>query len=603
MATPPIPPDVPPPLGRRRPRRLLVVALLALAAVVLATGGYFSAAQVLTGRHATVALATSQVFHWAADGHGAPDVGTLDPDQAYDALSEQLTGLIFDRLVILNASMRVEDWAARSVAVSPDGMVYTFWLRPGQRFSNGTPVRASDYAYSLDRALNPCFQSPISYFLLPLRDAQSFSTQACINGQIVGSGSGTPRQTLIGDAILPDDGAGVLTLLLAQPAAYFLDALATGPSAALDHQVVTGANLGQDDHWSDALALGTTGQGGSGMFYVARWDHQGTLILKANPYWWGNAAGKRPHLSEIDLHIFSDPLTANLSYTTSLDASAYDYTDTVPGPQIAGLTPSDLHHVPLLQVETIAFNWRLPPFNNLDARQAFCLAINRDALVNGPLHGGAIPTWHLVPQGMPGYNPALTGIDGVTATSGNLAAARAHWAAYFASLHGQPIPVVDFNYRAASQEDFAFGNDVMAQWRRAFPGIRLVTYQPPEILKEGIPPIPAFSFGWTADYPDPQDMISIPYGSKSIFNLQSAAPPAADSLLARADALYRPADQSLRLALYAQAEQELIQQVAVCPIYQGEQFYRLRSYVHGCAPDALDLIPADTWVSCFIARH
>lgn len=76
-----------------------------------------------------------------------------------------------------------------------------------------------------------------------------------------------------------------------------------------------------------------------------------------------------------------------------------------------------------------------------------------------------------------------------------------------------------------------------------------------------------------------------------------------DALLARADALYRPADQPLRLALYAQAEQELSRQVAICPIYQSEQFYRVRPYVHGCAPDALGIIPADAWVSGFSTRQ
>lgn len=591
---------------RRRPlRHRFVAVLLALAAVALASGGYFASSQLLASRQSGPVLAKAQVFHWAADGRGSPDVYALDPDQASDALSEQLSSLVFDRLVVLNASMRVEDWAARSVAVSPDGTVYTFWLQAGQRFSDGTPVRASDYAYSLDRALNPCLQSPVSYFLFALRDAQTFSNEACVNGQLTRTlaSPGPPLLTLIGDSILADDGAGVLTLLLAQPAAYFLDALATGPTAALDRRVVVGPSLGQDNRWTDTLAHGATGQGGSGMFYVARWDHSGTLILKANPWWWGTPAGKRPHLTEIDLHIFADPLQANLSYTTSAGAGAYDYTDTVPGAQIAGLTPSDLHRVPLLQVTTIAFNWRIPPFDNLDARQAACLAINRDALVRNVLGGAAIPSWHLVPRGMAGYDPKLTGIDGVIATGGDLGAARAHWAAYVASLHGQPIPLFDFGYQMSSAQGWKLGSAVMAQWKAALPGLRVETYQPPDILLEGPPRVPAYTTGWLADYPDPQDLVTLPYGSKSIFNLRHAGLPDVDALLARADALYRPSEQLLRMALYAQAEQELIQQVAICPLYQNEQLYRVRPYVHGCAPDALGMVPTDAWVSCFIARH
>lgn len=586
---------------RHHPRHLIVAALLALAAIALASGGYFAVAR-LIGSKTGVTLANSQVFHWAADSSGAPDVNSLDPDMAPDALSIQLSGLIFDRLVALDAQMHVEDWGARSVAVSPDGTVYTFWLRPGQRFSDGAPVHASDYAYSLDRTLNPCLQSPISYFLLPLRDAQTFASEQCANGQLGSADRGITRHTLIGDSILPEDGAGVLTLLLAHPAAYFLEALAASPAGALDHHVVSGTNLGQDGGWTDSLPRGITGQGGSGMFYVARWDHSGTLVLKSNPYWWGMRAGKRPHLTEIDLRFFGDPVQGDLSYEASVGASAFDYLDALPNPPLVGNSPTDVHRLPLLQVTTIAFDWRVPPFDNLDARQAACLAINRDALAHDVIRSAAIPTWHLMPKGMPGYNPALTGIDGVTATTGDLEAARTHWAAYVASLHGRAIPPIEFAADAGFFWGSVLASSLMAQWRTAFPNVSVEPYEPPHVL--GVPlRVPASFSGWLADYPDPQDVVSIPYGSKSIFNVQHAHMPEVDALLARADALYRPVDQPLRFALYAQAEQQMIQQVAICPILQTVQIYRMRSYVHGCAPDALGMIPTDAWVSCFIARH
>ena len=53
-----------------------------------------------------------------------------------------------------------------------------------------------------------------------------------------------------------------------------------------------------------------TGMGGSGMFYISKWDHAGNLVPKANPNWWGVTAGKKPNLTEIDYKIFSSTDTA-----------------------------------------------------------------------------------------------------------------------------------------------------------------------------------------------------------------------------------------------------------------------------------------------------
>lgn len=614
MTTSPTPPDSLPVPSRRRPRRLIAAVLL-LICVALIAGGL--AGRDLFGGHNGPALARSQVFRWAATtyfGSNQPfDLHFLDPDalNSYPAnnspFAQQLTSLLFDHLVVLDAQLHIEDWGASSIAVSPDGTVYTFALRPNQRFSDGTPVLASDYAYALDRALNPCVYSPASYLLLALRDALSFSSEPCPDGH-----TATPRQTLIGDSILPDDGAGTLSLVLARPAAYFLDALAPGPAIALDPRVVPATNRSEGGDWPATLANGPTGQGGSGMYYVAHWDRHGTLVLKLNPYWWGLHADKRPHLTEIDVRFFPNPQQANSAYDSATGSAQFEYQEADLPDQLAGPgAPRDVRHALSLDVTSIVFNWKWPPFDNRDARQAFCLAINRDALVRDVWHGAAIPTWHLVPQGMLGYNPALTGIDGVTATSGDLAATHAHWATYVASLHGQPVQTITAGRSNLTMQDFSLDNALMAQWKAAFPGVSVVPYIVPDVLLGNgtIPVGSAFPFDWPFDYPDPYDLLWFPYGSLAPYPLlgESSPPgtglPDVDAIFARADALYQPSDQPLRLALYAQAEQELIQQVAVCPIAQTETLYRLRDYVHGCLPNALGTIPTDAWVSCYIGQH
>ncbi|HKW21274.1 MAG TPA: ABC transporter substrate-binding protein, partial [Ktedonobacterales bacterium] len=155
---------------------------------------------------------------WATGG--GPDITTLDPAQCADTSCIQLMSLLYDGLVTVDRHEQIVPWAAKSWSISPDGLTYTFRLQPNQRFSDGAPVRPSDFAWSIDRSANPCLGSQLSYYLATIKDASAFSGETCANHQPVGA-----ITTLIGDSVIPDDSANTLTIKLAQPAAYFLAAL------------------------------------------------------------------------------------------------------------------------------------------------------------------------------------------------------------------------------------------------------------------------------------------------------------------------------------------------------------------------------------------
>lgn len=525
---------------------------------------------------------------------GGADITTLDPNQAQDTSAIPIVNLIFDGLVTLDKNLNVEAWGASTWALSSDGLTYTFTLRPNQRFSDGTPVKPSDYAWSMERSLSPCVGSPVSGYLAMLKDATAFNGAPCDNGAVGGN-----IPTLIGDSIIPDDSANTLTLKLEQPAGYFLQALTYSTSYALERSVVTGPDLGKDDIWLDNLTNGPTGQGGSGMFYVAAWDHQTHLRLKPNPYWWGVSAGKKPHFTAIEFTLFS---SGDIAYAAYESDHSFAYSDGIPPEQIAAAhSQPDYHTAPLLAIGGLQFNWKVAPFDDVYARRAFCEAINRDQVNASILKGTTIPTWHIVPQGMPGYNASLHGIAHIP-TSGDVKQAKADWARYLAT-HPGPIPPVRLSFNLASGATRLLVEAYQAIWNQLFAVNAQIDQASWKTIlaQENAKTLQIYRFGWLMDYPDPQDVLTLLFATDSVYNNANVSIPAADRLMAQADAL---SDPQRRLALYAQAEQMLVDQVAFCPLFQAANYYRVRTWVKGgFVENAQGYFPNDAWVSGYIVSH
>jgi oligopeptide transport system substrate-binding protein len=535
-------------------------------------------------------MAKDQTLRMAWSTGGGADITTLDPAQCADSSCTTMVAMLYDGLVTYDRKGHIEPWAAKSWTISSDGTTYTFRLQPNQRFSDGTAVKPSDYAWSMDRSANPCLGSQLSYYLSTIKDASAYSAETCFYGQPVGA-----ITTLVGDSIIPDDSANTLTVKLAQPAAYFLAALTYSTSFAVEKSVVTGDDLGRDDTWLDNLAKGTTGQGGSGMFYVSAWDHQGVLTFKANPNWWGLRAGKKPNFTTVDFKLFSSTDTEYSTYQTDQTLA---YTDTIPVDQIAAAKKRpDYHEHPALINLGVTFNWRLAPFDDINARKAFCLAINREQLNERVYQYAIIPSWHIVPQGIDGYNSNLRGLDGVAIT-GDSTLARQYWQRYLAAHHNT-VPRITFSDRSFSQLAQASISLYEESWSQVL-GVPVTTYVVHTIVDDTRSE-QLYRFGWQADYPDPQDFLSLPFMGDSPYNTQSASLPAADALMRQADAL---PDMRQRIPLYNQAEQLLIDNVAVCPLYQYVTRYALRDWVKGdFVEDARGLFPNDAWVSGYVAKH
>src|SRR5437764_5846245 len=137
------------------------------------------------------------------------DIATFDPGQATDQNSIQAVHMIFTGLVELDDSLKVRPQLASSWTTSPDGLTWTFTLKPNLKFSDNTPLTSKDVIYSIDRALSPVISNLNGVSLTYL-------------GLIKDSDKRTAGKipTLIDDSLMALDGNTVV-LKLNKATAYF----------------------------------------------------------------------------------------------------------------------------------------------------------------------------------------------------------------------------------------------------------------------------------------------------------------------------------------------------------------------------------------------
>ncbi|HCI82178.1 MAG TPA: peptide ABC transporter substrate-binding protein [Ktedonobacter sp.] len=363
-------------------RRMLFFIFLCLLVLSLVACGDSTS---ITRPNAAAAPPDKQVLRYPI---GAADFSSLDPALSDATTDYTAVSLIFPGLVKLNSDNSVSLDLASSYQVSSDGLSYTFTLHPNLTFSDGTPLTASDVAYSINRTLLPATASPTASFLSAIKDFLPM-----LSGKI---------PTLIGDSLIVRD-PQTITILLSTPAPYFLQEL-----AGLNTHVVKKALIAKyGNSWTDHLEEGA----GAGVFKVASYSHSQGMVLVPNPDYYGAKA----RLQKLEFLPASNPDTMYKEYLVG----QLDYA-TIPVPELASArTRNDYHHASVLDIDFLTINFLAKPFDNLHIRQAFALAIDKNILASNVLHGAYTPTNHLLPQGMPGYNQQLTGPDGVSSTAGD----------------------------------------------------------------------------------------------------------------------------------------------------------------------------------------
>jgi oligopeptide transport system substrate-binding protein len=523
---------------------------------------------------------------------GVSDIATLDPALAADPASLNAVQMLYTGLVQLDDRQQVQPQLAARWSVSADGLSWTFYLKPHVKFSDGTPLTSMDVAYSIDRALQPVTKSPVAAIYLGLiRDSDRL-----LAGTI---------STLIGDSLLTPN-TDTLIIQTRRPAAYFLTMLAHPTSYVVEKRLIDTFGASFTAHLADG--------GGAGPFRVAQYTHDKAIEFVPNP----NYYDTRPQLREVIFPFYPQAAAAYNDYLKDL----VDYTGVPLSTFSADKSRGDFHQVALPWIDYYTMNYLVKPFDNIDIRQAFALAINKVAIAQTAWNGTVLPTDHIVPQGMSGYNPHLTGPDGTRSLQGNPQLAKSLLAKGLQAEGWASVaqmPPVRLTYASDTAGAASINREVSAMlkmWQSTL-GVSVIADPVPydTLLAQVVAStdnaqgLQMWGLTWEAEYPDPQDFLTrqfdvgVPnnnmnYGQNS--SSDATTQQQTQQVLEAADANFQP---QARLQAYQKAEQQLVNDVAWLPMGQITQVYLLKPYVSGLPQDAAGPVPPDDWAHIYILQH
>ncbi len=288
------------------------------------------------------------------------DVTTLDPAIGYDWQNWSMIKSLFDGLMDYEpGTTNLVTDLAESYEVAPDGLTYTFKLRPGVKFHNGREMVAGDVKYSIERVLDPATQSPGAGFFGAVESIET-----------------------------PDDSTVVFNL--SRPDATFLHVMALNFAHVVPKEAV--------DEWGPDFGKHPVG---TGAFKLKEWTLGQRVVFERNADYYQEGL---PRLDEIVFEVGQEPVVALLR----LQRGEVDIAgDSIPPAKFLEVTQDPAYSDYIVvgnQLHTgyVTMNVNIKPFDDPRVRKAVNMAINKDRIVR-IINGRAAPANQPLPPLMPGY--------------------------------------------------------------------------------------------------------------------------------------------------------------------------------------------------------
>jgi oligopeptide transport system substrate-binding protein len=304
--------------------------------------------------------------------HNGGDPGTVDPHKASGDWENRVIGDYIEGLLTENAKAEAIPGQAESWDISEDGTVYTFHLRDGIQWSDGTPVTAGDFVFAFQRLFNPATAADYAYLQFPIK-----------NSEKINSGEITDLNELGVKAI--DDKTVEITLEASTP--FFLDALTHYTAYPVPKHLVE--KLG--DNWTKVENIV-----GNGPYLIKEWLPGSYVRSEKNPGYYDAA---NVQIDEVFYHVLEDQAAALNRYR----AGEFDILTDFPADQYQWLQdnmPGQAHVVPFLGVYYYVMNQEEGQvLSDARIREALSTTVVREVIGPDILGTGELPAYGWVPPG------------------------------------------------------------------------------------------------------------------------------------------------------------------------------------------------------------
>ncbi len=477
--------------------------------------------------------------------------GSLDPALAQGTHESWVLDHTFEGLMKKDQNGELVEGMAASYELADDEVTYTFTLRDDITWSNGDPVTAHDFEFSWKRVLDPELAADYAYQLYYLKGGEAYN-----------SGEGSVDD--VGVKALDDK---TLQVVLESPTAFFLEL-----TSFYTYFPVSKNAVESNPDWAKDPSTYVS----NGPFKLTEWVHNASITLEKNENYYDADLVK---LDGIELAILDDVNTAWQRY----EGGEFDFLTPLPQTVVAQLKEEGNSELVIgddLATYYYNLNTEKKPFNNAKVRQALSMAIDRTAIVERVAQGGQMQAEGVVPYGIPDE----TGKD-YREGLGNLIKEDAAQAKVLLEegLKEEGMSIDDMkNLTLLYNTDEGhkkIAQAIQEMWRTNL-GVEInlenVDFQV-KLDREKAGDYEISRAGWIGDYIDPLTFIDL-WESGGPFNDANFANDEYDSYIKTARGT---TDQAVRMDALRKAEELLMKEMPIIPIYFYTQPYAQKPYVTG----------------------
>jgi len=483
---------------------------------------------------------------------GEPD--SLDPHRSEEASTADILRDLYEGLTSESPDGTILPGVASRWEISEDGRVYRFHLRPNARWSNGDDVTADDFVAGLRRSADPGTGSSYSQILDPIENAD-----AVLAGHAA-------VETLGVTAIDPH----LLEIRLKAPTPYFLGLL----SHSVTYPIHRPSLALHGDRFARPGTLVSNGP-----FVLDDWVVQSHVKLTKNARYWG---ASEVRLDTVLYYSLEEPATELKRY----QAGDLDFTESIPNARFKWIRENfddELRIGPYLGIYYYMFNITRPPFDDAGLRKALNLAVDRQILTEKVTGVGELPAFGFVPPGVGGYEsrrfPWADWDDDARLESARELYAEAGYD------DDNPLRVQLYYNTGENHKKIALA--ISSMWRQAL-GVQT------ELINEELRVLldhrrdrsrwELMRLGWVGDYDDPNTFLEIMQSGHGQ-NDTGFSDPLFDELVSDASRELNPVR---RMEMLAKAEQRMIDQYPVVPLYFYVTKRLVKPWVQGYEPGIMD---------------